>query len=253
MAIPSVGNVIQKDNVNTKMQDDKQKFIQMEIFVVGSGKLANAILTSNLSFQSCEITKWETTYQILNEKAIIVHAGSGRQLKECFEFCGRTKSAFIELSTGLGTEKTKHDFPLIICPNTSILVLKTLNMLKTNSGSFENYQISITESHQSIKKTDPGTAYVFANALNFPLDKIASIRDPEIQRNKIGIPEEYLDKHAYHKIVIKDGSDEVTIETKVLGHDSYANGIKVIIETVLKNSLENKKYTILDLIDNNML
>jgi 4-hydroxy-tetrahydrodipicolinate reductase len=226
---------------------------RMKIFVVGSGKLANSILTSNLSFQSGEILKWETHYQTLNEKAIIVHAGSGRQLKECFEFCVRTKTVFIELSTGLETEEMKPDFPLIICPNTSILVLKTLNMIKANGRYFENYKISITESHQSTKKTEPGTAYAFANSLQFPLDKIVSIRDPEIQRNKIGIPAEYLDKHAYHKIVIKDGSDEVTIETKVLGHDSYANGVKMIIEAVLKYSLENRKYTIFDLIDNNML
>jgi len=225
----------------------------MSIFVVGSGKLANAILTSDLLVQSYEIVKWESQYQALNEKAIIVHAGSGRQLKECFEFCDRTKTVFIELSTGLETETMKSDFPLIISPNTSILVLKILNMIKVNGRYFENYEISITESHQSTKKTEPGTAYSFANSLKFPLDKIISIRDLGIQQNTIGIPKEYIDKHAYHKIVIKDGSDEVTIETKVLGHDSYANGVNMIIETVLKNSLENKRYTILDLIDNDML
>lgn len=224
---------------------------RMKIFVVGSGKLAQAIVNSNLSFQSCEILKWETQYQTLNEKAIIVHAGSGRQLKECFEFCVKTKSVFIELSTGLETEKMKPDFPLIICPNTSILLLKMLHIIEVNGRFFENYKISITESHQSTKKTEPGTAYNFANSLKFPLEKIVSIRDPEIQQNKIGIPKEYLDKHAYHRIVIKDGNDEVTIETKVLGHDSYANGVKMIIETVLKYNLENKRYTILDLIDNN--
>jgi len=165
----------------------------------------------------------------------------------------RTKTVFIELSTGLETETLRPDFPLIICPNTSILVLKTLNMIKATGRYFENYEISITESHQSTKKTEPGTAYAFANSLKLPLDEIVSIRDRDIQQNTIGIPKEYIDKHAYHKIVIKDGSDEVTIETKVLGHDSYANGVRMIIEAVLKNRLENKRYTILDLIDNNML
>jgi 4-hydroxy-tetrahydrodipicolinate reductase len=225
----------------------------MKIFVVGSGKLANAILKSDLSFRSCEILKWESQYQTLKEKAIIVHAGSGRQLRECFELCVRTKSIFIELSTGLETEKMDPDFPLIICPNTSILVLKTLNIIKSNGKYFEDYEVSITESHQSTKKTEPGTAYAFANSLKFSVDKIVSIRDPELQLNKIGIPKEYLDKHAYHKIIIKDGNDEVTIETKVFGHDSYAKGVKEIIEMVLKNSLENRKYTVLDLIDNNMM
>ena len=226
---------------------------KIKIFVAGSGKLANAILSSGLSFQSCEILKWDTRYQTLDEKAIVVHAGSGRQLKECMEFCARTKSIFIELSTGLETETLQSDFPLIICPNTSILVLKTLNMLKTNGRNFENYSISITESHQSTKKTEPGTAYAFANSLKFPVDKIVSVRNPEIQQNEVGIPEEYLEKHAYHKIIIKDGSDEVTIETKVLGHDSYAKGVKLIIEAALINSLENRSYTVLDLIAVNML
>ena len=226
---------------------------KIKIYVAGSGKLANAILNSDLSFQSCEILKWDTQCQTLDEKAILVHAGSGRQKKECVEFCDRTKSIFIELSTGLETETLQPDFPLIICPNTSILVLKTLNMLKVNGRNFENYSVSITESHQSTKKTEPGTAYAFANALKFSVDKIVSVRNPEKQQNEIGIPEEYLGKHAYHKIVIKDGNDEITIETKVLGHDSYAKGVKMIIEAALTNSLDSKKHTVLDLIANNML
>jgi 4-hydroxy-tetrahydrodipicolinate reductase len=223
----------------------------MKIFVAGSGKLANAIVSAPLSFPACEVLKWEA--QTLYEKAIIVHAGSGRQLKECFEFCARTKSILIELSTGLETETMNPDFPLIICPNTSILVLKTLHMMKLYGSHFENYKISITESHQSTKTTEPGTAYAFANALQFPTDEIKSVRDRDLQQHEMGIPPEYLDKHAYHKIVINDGSDEVTIETKVLGHDSYAKGVRMIVEAILKHSLEDRKYTVLDFIDNNML
>ena len=41
---------------------------KIKIFVVGSGKLANAIVTANLSFQSCEILKWETQYQKKKKK-----------------------------------------------------------------------------------------------------------------------------------------------------------------------------------------
>lgn len=226
---------------------------RIKIFVVGSGKLATALLSADLLFQSGEMLKWELRDQTSLAKAIIVHAGSGRQLAECVEFCKKTKSLLIELSTGLETEKMNPDFPLIICPNTSVLVLKTLSMLKAYGPNFENYHISITESHQSTKKTEPGTAYAFADSLKFPADKIKSVRDDEIQQTKIGIPSEFLGKHAYHKIVIKDGNDEITIETKVLGHDSYANGMKAILDTALRSSFENKKYTVLDLIDNNML
>jgi 4-hydroxy-tetrahydrodipicolinate reductase len=225
----------------------------MKIFIVGSGRLANALLAASSSFQSGEIAKWGTTCPSLNEKAIVVHAGSGRQLKECLDFCSRTKSLFLELSTGLETENWNPDFPLVICPNTSILLLKTLNMLKANGRYFEKYEITITESHQSTKKTVPATAYAFANSLKFPLNKIVSVRDPEIQYNGIGIPLEFLDRHAYHKIVIRDKSDEITIETKVLGHDSYANGVIAIIEALLNYNLEDKKYSIMELIENSIL
>lgn len=222
----------------------------MKIFVVGSGKLANAILSSGLSFLTCEIIKWESKYQNLNDKSIIVHAGSGRLSEECYKFCSRTKSVFIELATGLETEKLKPDFPLIICPNTSILVLKTLNMIKAYGRHFKNYKISITESHQSTKKTEAGTAIAFADSLNFPSYKIESIRDPDVQENQLKIPKEFLSSHAYHKIVIKDDNDEITLETKVLGHKSYAQGVEKIIEIVLKFNLENKTYFIWDLINN---
>ncbi len=221
----------------------------MKIIVVGSGKLANAILTSEIPSQAGEVIKWESQALDSKEKAIVVHAGSGRQFKECFEYCSKTKSIFIELSTGLETEQMTPDFPLVICPNTSVLMLKTLSILKANGSHFADFQISLTESHQSTKKTEPGTAYAMAQWLKLPVDQIVSIRDPEIQHNKIGIPNAYLDKHAYHKIVITDGNDQITIETKVLGHDSYAKGVAKIIETVLHHPLENRRYSILDLIE----
>lgn len=225
----------------------------MKIFVAGSGKLAQALLTPDLTFEGCDRIKWETFGQNYREKSIVVHAGSGRQLKECVEFCERTKSVLIELSTGQQTEMMNPSFPLIICPNTSILVLKTLHMLKTCGHHFKNYELSISESHQSAKTTEPGTAFAFADSLNYPTGKVTSVRDTHIQFSKIGIPEEYLDKHAYHKIVLKDGKDEITLETKVLGHDSYAKGVKRIIGAVLKNNPENKRYSVLDLIDMNWL
>lgn len=225
----------------------------MKIFIVGSGKLANSLLTSNWTFPCCEVLKWEEAYSVSDEKSILVHAGSGRQHAECLKFCSKTKSVFIELSTGLETEKITPGFPLIICPNTSVLVLKTLHMLKTHGKYFKDYEISITESHQSTKTTEPGTAIGFASFLNHPANKITSVRNPEVQLKQIGIAPEHLGKHAFHKIVIKDGEDEISITTKVHGHDSYARGTGKIIEAVLKYPLEDKLYSVFDLIEEGML
>lgn len=225
----------------------------MKIFIVGSGKLANAILSAGLAFDSCEVLKWEPKHQAQAEKAILVHAGSGRQLSDCLAYCERTGSVLIELSTGLETETLDTQFPLIICPNTSILVLKMLNLLKSGGHTLAHYDISITESHQAEKTTEPGTAYSFAHSLNVPTAQIRSVREPDSQATTFGIPAEYLSKHAYHKIVIKDGTDEVVIETKVLGHESYARGVKQIISAVLQYPLSNKRYTILELISAGVL
>lgn len=225
----------------------------MKIFVAGSGKLANAILNANLQFDSCEILKWESRFQDLNEKAVVVHAGSGRQLPECLVFCERTTSVLVELSTGLVTESLEPVFPLIICPNTSVLVLKMLHLLGIGGRALAQYSISITESHQASKTTEPGTAYSFARSLEVPIENIQSIRSPDIQSNTIGIPTEYIGKHAYHKIVISDGSDQITIETKVLGHESYAQGVKKIISAVLKHPLECRRYSVMDLVANGLL
>jgi dihydrodipicolinate reductase len=226
---------------------------KINVFVIGSGKLANALLTSGIVSGQGIMLPWDSSCQRLNEKAILVHAGSGRQLKDCIDFCNRTKSVLIELSTGLETETLEADFPLVICPNTSVLVLKTMAMLKAYGSSFENYTITITESHQSAKTTEAGTAVAFAHALKFPPEKIQSVRDTGIQQYHIGIPVEYVAKHAYHKIVIKDVTDEVTIETRVLGHQSYAKGVKAIVEAVINHQLENKRYHVLDLVERNML
>jgi dihydrodipicolinate reductase len=147
----------------------------------------------------------------------------------------------------------EYDFPYILCPNTSFLVLRALNMINENGKHFENCEISILESHQSAKKTEAGTAVAFARSLHFPVDKITSVRDPEIQQNQIGIPQEYLSQHAYHKIVIRDGDDELRMETKVLGHTSYVHGVKKIVDAVVKNDLACKRYSIFDLVKNNVL
>jgi dihydrodipicolinate reductase len=169
------------------------------------------------------------------------------------DFCKRTDSVFIELSTGLQTEQMEANFTLVVCPNTSILVLKMLSLLRKAGNCFEKDQVSITESHQSSKTSAPGTAISLAQSLKFPVDKINSIRETERQLNELAIPPEYLDKHAYHKIVIADGLDEVTIETKVLGLDSYINGVRKIIEAAITNSFEKRRYSIFELIDNNLL
>ena len=225
----------------------------MKILVVGSGKLANAIFNAKLVFPNCEVQRWHESLTELSEKTIVIHKGSGRELNACLDFCEKTDSVFIELSTGLHTETLNPNFTLIICPNTSILMLKMLHLFQSYGYHFQHDQITLVESHQSTKTSIPGTAYSIANSLKFPVANITSVRDPLIQQTRLNIPPEYLNKHAYHKISIQDGMDQLSIETKVLGHESYANGVKKIIDVVLLHPLEKRKYSVIEFIDMNLL
>ena len=74
-----------------------------------------------------------------------------------------------------------------------------------------------------------------------------------MQSAQLGIEKDFLDKHAFHKINIRDGQDEFTIETKVQGHESYLTGVKKIIDVVLTTPLQKKRYSILDLIEEGFL
>lgn len=219
----------------------------MKILVVGSGKLARALLTTDLSLESSQVLRWNYSTRDV-EKSIVIHAGSGRELDECIEFCERTNSLLVELSTGLYTETLTPNFTLIVCPNTSLLTLSVLRFASELGKEIKNCTVSITESHQVSKTSAPGTAFSFAHFLGLPTNQVKSIRDEQLQAAEIGIPKEYLDKHAYHKIRIKGEGEEIVIETKVLGHASYVHGVKRIIELILKRrNWEKRKYSVLEL------
>ena len=87
-----------------------------------------------------------------------------------------------------------------------------------------------------------------AQALNVSNERVESIRDNETQKKTLGIPEEYLNLHAYHQIIIEDIGCEIKIETKVLGHDAYVSGVKMIVERINKMNLKNKKYQVTEIL-----
>ena len=66
-----------------------------------------------------------------------------------------------------------------------------------------------------------------------------------MQEKVLGIPLEYLSRHAYHKISIGDSNVRVTFETKVFGHAPSAAGLAEIIGALTKRRLENRVYDVL--------
>lgn len=221
---------------------------KLEVLVVGRGKLAKELLKGLSGDAISQVVRWEDRSETSPDSNIVVHAGSGRELADVIDYCSKTNSILFELSTADSLIPETINFPVIICPNVNLQVLHFMAMLKQFSRYFKGQTIRITESHQSSKKTKPGTAIYLAKSLGISECDIISERDPERQQKTIGIPKEYLDRHAYHQIVISGPEVEIKLETKVLGKTAYATSLFEIIALVAKMELSPGHHDIVDLV-----
>lgn len=239
------------------------------IIIVGRGKFAESLVENCKKFSVHENLKinilfWHE-FKNKNIKSLsqdlIIHAGSGRELEEIVEYCDKTKSVFVQASTGLDLELKKIlknnisnlDFVFINAPNLALPIVKFMKILEQTGELFDSkdFKITISESHQSSKKTVPGTAVKFAEALNLNSSKIKSIRD-KFEQKDLGVDEEYLDGHAVHWIELEGLGGKLRFKTEIMGRDAYAHGVMKISENFEKISelekASQKFYNITDLV-----
>jgi hypothetical protein len=219
----------------------------MQVFIAGTGKLATELLSGLQLDAAFQLTAWSQRGPSL-DRAIVVHAGSGRELADIAAFCTATHSPLIELSTGSAIEATPHAFPVVLCPNTNILMLKFMAMLAQCGPLFSGYKVQLTESHQASKTSVPGTAVDIAQALGLKADDIVSVRDVAVQRAQLQIPEAALGRHAYHRVRIDDGACHIQLETRVTGDAPYAQGVAQIVAAVAAHGLADRVYPVMDFI-----
>lgn len=221
----------------------------MQVIVVGSGKLARELLAALDAGPGGRVMPWGLG-DVDTAKAIVVHAGSGREMDEVRRFCEATQSVLVELATGSVLEEGPVACPVILCPNTNILMLKFMAMLGRSGQLFRGYHIGLVESHQAGKTSVPGTAVSMAESLGLDAVEIRSVRDVQVQQNALQIPPEHLARHAFHEVLIEDGACSIRMETRVYGDAPYADGVAQIVAAVRQQALENRRYSILEFIDN---
>ncbi|WP_175716204.1 dihydrodipicolinate reductase C-terminal domain-containing protein [Burkholderia anthina] len=235
----------------------------MQVLVVGTGKLATELLRSHqLDPAICHVMPWSDRARAVaghddasrsDARSIVVHAGSGRELPDAIAFCHATGSTLVELSTGSALEADSYDFPVVLCPNTNILMLKFMSMLETSGHLFRDCNISVTESHQAGKTSVPGTAVDIGQSLGVPARDIRSVRDSAEQRDALQIPDDQLGRHAFHRIRIEDGACSLQFESRVYGASPYADGVSRIVDAVRQRDLERRRYSIVEFIRNGWL
>ncbi|ACL02664.1 dihydrodipicolinate reductase [Desulfatibacillum aliphaticivorans] len=123
----------------------------------------------------------------------------------------------------------------VIAPNMAKQIVGFQAMMEyaanTFPGLFEGYSLTLEESHQQGKADTSGTAKAMVSYFNqmgvpFETDQIVQIRDPEQQKNDLGVPEEYLGGHGWHTytLVSPDKTVKFSFTHNVNGRDIYRGG-----------------------------
>lgn len=137
--------------------------------VVGSGKLDTELIERLELPEGMALQAWRDTGPAA-DAALVMHAGSGRQLAQVIADCERTGATLPELSTGSVLQEASPGFPVVLCPNTNVLMLKSMSMLAASGHLFRGYDICPHEPHQRGKTSAPGTALALAESLGLKIE-----------------------------------------------------------------------------------
>ena len=161
-------------------------------------------------------------------------------VNENAQFYCKNAIPFVMGTTGGDREKLAQTIAdsatsAVIAPNMAKQIVGFQAMMayaaETFPGLFDGYSLDITESHQKSKVDTSGTAkamvgYFNRLGLSFSEGDIKKIRDPQIQKNELGVPEAYLDGHGWHTYTLtsQDQTVSFSFSHKVNGREIYAWG-----------------------------
>ncbi len=150
----------------------------------------------------------------------------------------------------------------VIAPNMAKQIVGFQAMMeyaaKTFPGLFKEYSLEIRESHQKGKADTSGTARAMVGYFNklgvsFSEDEIIKERDPEVQKARWGIPEQYLDGHGWHTytLISEDRTVRFEFTHNVNGRLVYTLGTLdalLFLSEKLKTGAKGKMFTMLDVL-----
>lgn len=153
--------------------------------------------------------------------------------------------------------------PAVIAPNMAKQIVGLQAMLEyganTFPGLFKGFTLQVTESHQQGKADTSGTAKALVACFNqlgtdFEISNIEKIRDPKIQKENLGVPEEYIGGHGWHTYTLKasDGSALFELKHNINGRQIYASGtfdaVVFLKNRIDANDFDQKLFTMIDVL-----
>ena len=156
----------------------------------------------------------------------------------------------------------KSSIPAVIAPNMAKQIVGFQAMMeyaaRTFPDLFKGYQLEIKESHQKGKADTSGTAkamvrYFNQMGLDFGEGDIQKEREPRIQTEQWGIPQQYLDGHGWHTYALTSGDKTVHFEFShnVNGRDVYARGTLdavLFLAARVSEGAQGHVYTMIDVL-----
>ncbi|XP_068666304.1 probable 4-hydroxy-tetrahydrodipicolinate reductase 1, chloroplastic [Aristolochia californica] len=126
-------------------------------------------------------------------------------------------------------------------------------------GVFKGYTLQVMESHQAGKLDISGTAKAviscFQNmGVKYQLDEVQQIRDPKMQVEMVGVPEEHLSGHAFHMYHLTSPDQTVSFEFQhnVCGRSIYAEGsidAAIFLHKKVQSRAEKHIFNMIDVLE----
>jgi len=121
---------------------------------------------------------------------------------------------------------------------------------------FKGYTLTVRESHQKGKADTSGTAKAMIGYFNrmgvpFTESDILMVRDPEIQKNELNIPEAYLSGHGWHTYTLTSADQTVQLQFihNVNGRDIYVEGTLDAVVFLAKKAADGSHGEVFNMMD----
>ncbi len=186
------------------------------------------------------------------------------------EFYTQNKIPFVMGTTGgdrqaLEDVVKKGSLPAVIAPNMMKQIIGFQAMMEyaadTFPGLFKGYELKVIESHQKGKADTSGTAKAVVASFNklgvdFDVNDIEMVRDPEVQEKEWGIPKEHIGGHGWHTYTLTapDGNNLFEFKHNINGRDIYVPGtfdaVLYLVEKIRNNETQ-RLFTMIDVLSRN--
>ena len=183
------------------------------------------------------------------------------------EFYCRHRLPFVMGTTGGDRSKLDQtvlssSIAAVIAPNMAKQIVGFQAMMEYAAenfpGLFRGYSLEIRESHQKGKADTSGTARAMVGYFNrlgvsYSAKDIFKERDPDVQKNRWGIPEQYLSGHGWHTytLISQDRTVRFEFTHNVNGRLVYIRGTLdalVFLAEKAKSGAAGRIYTMIDVL-----